>query len=125
MLNWPRRTTLANDVAAARRCGKNRHFSTCIDKVVALAQGVVNSVPTWCYISSVLLICSYREKFIGRKGRRKCSTNVMVWRGVYYHAVIDIHFCEAGLKMNSNVYQTVLEEVAELLNDAGRKSCVQ
>ena len=51
------------------------------------------------------------------KGHHPAS--VMVWWGVSYDGVTDLHFCEQGVKTSAKVYQkTVLEAVVKPLNNS-------
>jgi len=40
----------------------------------------------------------------------------MVWWGVTYEGVTNIHFCDAGVKTNAAVYKCMLDDVVEPLN---------
>ncbi len=44
-------------------------------------------------------------------------TTVMIWWGVSYYGVTDIHFGKPGIKTNSSEYQTMLEKVVEPLKN--------
>lgn len=44
-------------------------------------------------------------------------TSVMVWWGVSYEGVTDIHFCETGVKTSAKVYVKMLEDVVAPLNN--------
>lgn len=49
------------------------------------------------------------------KGHHPAS--VMVWWGVSYDGITDLHFCEKGVKTSARVYQqTILEDVVKPLN---------
>lgn len=51
------------------------------------------------------------------KQKSECRESTVVTTPVAYHGVTDIHFCRAGVKANFSVFQTMLKEVAEPLND--------
>ncbi len=45
------------------------------------------------------------------------SQKVMIWWGIVYNHVTPIHFCEKGVKTSGLVYQNMLDEAVELLNE--------
>ena len=72
--------------------------------------------------------CYEAKENAPRVQRRHHPTSVMVWWGVSYHGVTDIHFCEAGVKTNASVYEKMLEDVVEPLSEslfAGKPWCFQ
>lgn len=57
------------------------------------------------------------SELIPRVERGHHPASVMVWWGVSYDGVTDLHFCEKGVKTSAKVYQTtVLEDVVKPLN---------
>jgi transposase len=58
------------------------------------------------------------KEIVGRVQRGHHPAYVMVWWGVSYLGVSELHFCEKGVKISAKVYQdTVLETVVKPLND--------
>ncbi len=56
------------------------------------------------------------------------SSSVIVWRGMSYHGTNQIHFCEQKINTNKKVYQRMLEEIVEPLQDTlfeGSDYCFQ
>lgn len=57
-----------------------------------------------------------KEK-VPRIQRGHHPTSVMVWWGVSYQGVTEVHFCEQGVKTSGKLYVQMLEDVVAPLND--------
>lgn len=58
------------------------------------------------------------SELVSRVEKGHHPASVMVWWGVSYDGVTDLHFCEKGVKTSAKVYQqSVLEDVVKPLND--------
>lgn len=53
---------------------------------------------------------------IARVERGHFPASVMIWWGVSYEGVTQLHFCEKGVKTSAPVYQEMLEQVVKPLN---------
>ncbi len=98
----------------AKKVPKNAHWRILFtDEKIFNSEEKFNHQNDHVYAKS----CYEAKDKIPRVQRSHHRPLVMVWQGVSYSSAIQIHFCDANVKTNGEVYRAILNDVLQPLEE--------